>query len=357
MNNRVQMISSSSSESESSTNDHAHTTRSLYNVPDILPNCKNDPLQRSMSQPAVRLPVSDLLLENATFLLDSPVHALRPPHHRSRTTLPSTNPASRRSSLAVPESIGESNEYSNTSTVPMTSVYRLIIVRSLASVFALASLFSTEVLQTSIHSTDHSFQSLLTFHLSAAIGAFLLAAHAERIHIARYRWTISSVIAYDRCSQVLIVLATMFTGTWVTIQYFHTYYVLLLISAGISGVSYSCMIIKSFDHILQLSTSLPIQSVKNLTKRLNIFAFIYNSVCHLSLVIGGLFLYAIIFFQQYRREYILIGSQPCLLIPCFQFNNQQDDNGQLLAPPPQSVVVNLTMHLNDKKQGRLIIIK
>jgi hypothetical protein len=356
MNNLVQMMSSSSS-SESSMTDHAHTTRSLYTVRDTFPICAKDHLQRSMSQPAVRLPVNDLLLENATFLLDSPVHALRPAHHRSRTTLPPTNPASRRSSLAVPESIGESNDCSNTSTMPMTSIYRLIIVRSFASVFALASLFSTEVLQTSIHSSEHSFQSLLTFHLSAFIGAFLLAAHASRIHIARYRWTISSVIAYDRCSQVLIVLATMFTGAWVTMQYFHSYYGLLLLSAAISGLSYSCMIIKTFDHILQLSTSLPIQSVKNLTIRLNIFAFIYNSLCHLALIIGGLCLFAIILFQQYRREYILIGSQPCLLIPCFQFSNQQDDNGHLLTPPPQSIVVNLTIHLNDKKQGKLIFIK
>jgi len=348
--NPIQMISSTSSLG-SSMNDHGHTTRSLYTVRDTCSNCTHDHLQRSMSQPAVRSPDSDLLLENATFLLDSPVHALRPAHHKSRTTLPPTNPVSTRSSFVAPESIGESNDCSNASTMPMTSVYRIIIVRSLASLLALASLFSTEVLQTSIHTNLHSFQSLLTFHLSASIGALLLAAHASRIHVVRYHWTISSVIAYDRCCQILIVLATMFTGTWVTMQYFHSYYRLLLLSAAISGVSSSCMIIKTFDHILQLSTSLPIQSIKNLTRRLNIFAFIYNSLCHLALTIGGLFLFAIILFQEYRREYILIGSQPCLLIPCFQFDNQQDDNGKLLTPPPQPILINLTMHLNEKKQG------
>ncbi|CAF2525370.1 unnamed protein product [Rotaria sp. Silwood2] len=348
MNNRIQMLSSSSS--GSSMNGYAHTTRSLYTVHDPYVNYTNENLKRSISQPAVRSPDNDLLLENATFLLDSPVHALRPAHYRSRTTLPPTNPVSRRSSLAVPESVGDSNDCSNTSTMSMTSVYRIVIVRSFASVFALASLFSTEVLQTSIYSNEDSFQLLLTFHLCAFVGAILLAAHASRIHIVRYRWTISSVIAYDRCSQILIVLATMFTGTWVTMQYFHSYYRLLLISAGISGVSYSCMIIKSFDHILQLSTSLPIQSIKNLTTRLNIFAFIYNSLCHLALTIGGLFLFAIILFQQYRREYILIGSHPCLLIPCFQFNDQQDDNGQSLKPPPKSILLNLTMHINEKQQ-------
>ncbi len=368
MNNRIQMVSSTSSLG-SSTNNHAHTSRSLYTVHDTCANCTKHNLHRSMSQPAVRSPDSDFLLENATFLLDSPVHALRPAHHRSRTqlpptnpvstspstnpvpTLPSTNPVSTRSSFVAPESIGESNDCSNVSTMPTTSIYRIVIVRSFASVFALASLFSTEVLQTSIHTKELSFQSLLTFHLCASIGAFLLAAHASRIHIARYRWTISSVIAYDRCSQILIVLATMLTGAWVTMQYFHEYYRLLLLSAAISGVSFSCMIIKTFDHILQLSTSLPIQSVKNLTIRLNIFAFIYNSLCHLALTIGGLFLFAIILFQQYRREYILIGSQPCLLIPCFESNNEQDNNGRFSKPPPQAKLVNLTMHLNEKKQG------
>jgi hypothetical protein len=354
MNNRIQMVSSSPSSSGSSINGHAHTTRSLYTVHDTCSNSTHSRLQRSMSQPAVRTPDNDLLLENATFLLDSPVHALRPAHHRSRTTLSQTNPISRRSSFTMPDSIGESNDRSNTSPIPMTSVYRIVIVRTFASLFALASLFTTEVLQTSIYSTEHSFQSLLTFHLCAFVGGFLLSAHASRIHVARYRWTISSVIAYDRCSQIFIVLATIFTGTWVTMQYFHSYYHLLLISAGISGISYSCMIIKTFDHILQLSTSLPIPNVKKLTTRLNIFAFIYNCLCHLSLSIGGLFLFAIILFQEYRRQYILIGSQSCLLIPCFQFNDQRDDNGQLLKPPPQAILVNLTMHLNEKKQGRLI---
>ena len=355
-NNRTQIISSASSLG-SSYNDYNHTTRSLHTVHNTCSDCinnnnnNNNNLKRSLSQPAVRSPDNDFLLENATVLLDSPVHALRPAHYKSRTTLPPTNPVSTRSSLAVPESVGDSNDCSNTSTVSMTSVYRIIIVRSFASLFALASLYSTEILQTSIYSNVHSFQSLLTFHLCACIGAFLLAAHASRIHVARYHWTISSVIAYDRCSQILIVLTTMLTGTWITMQYFHTYYRLLLISAAMSGVSSSCMIIKTFDHILQLSTSLPIQNIKKLTKRLNTFAFIYNSLCHLALTIGGLFLFAVIFYQQYRREYVLIGSQPCLLIPCLPYKDQQDDSKQSLKPSSQLILVNLTMHLNEKKQG------
>ncbi|CAF3294908.1 unnamed protein product [Rotaria socialis] len=348
MNNRIQMISSSSS--GSSINGHVHTTRSLYAAHGTYANCKNDHLQRSISQPAVRSPDSDCLLENATFLLGSPVHALRPAHSKSRTTLPSTNPVSTRSSIAEPESVDDSNDCSNTSSMSKISIYRMVIIRSFASLFALASLFPTEVLQTSIHSNELSFQSLLTFHLCALVGAFVLAAHASRIHLVRYRWTISNVLAYDRFSQILIVIATIFTGAWVVMQYFQSYYRLLLLSAGISGISYSCMIIKSFDHILQLSTSLPIQSIKNLTMRLNIFAFIYNSLCHLALTIGGIFLFAIILVQQYRREYILIGSQPCLVIPCLQFNDSQDENDQILRLPPPPTIVSLTLHLNEKKQ-------
>ncbi len=355
LNDRIQMVSSTSSLG-SSMHVPAHATRSLFTVRDTYVNGKNARLKRSISQPAVRALDNDLLLENATFLLDSPVHALRPAHHRSRTTLPPTNPVSTRSSCLGLESIGESNDFSNLSAMSTTSIYRLVFVRSFASMFALASLFSTEVLQTSIHTEECSFQSLLTFHLSASVGAFLLAAHAQRIHIARFRWTISSVIAYDRFCQILIVLATMFTGAWVTMQYFPSYYRLLLLSAAISGISSSCMIIKTFDHLLQLSTSLPIQSIKKLTRRLNTFAFIYNSICHLALTIGGLFLLAIILFQQYRRGYILIGLQPCLSSPCLRWDNPRDEYGKLLNPPPQPTLINLTMHLNEKKQGRFTFV-
>ena len=350
LNNQIQMLSSTSSLG-SSTDGPSHATRSLCTVHGTYSDpTANDNLRRSISQPVVRTLHNDLLLENATFLLDSPVQALRPAHHRSRTTLPPTNPVSTRSSFVAPESIGDSNDCSNVSSISMTSIYRTVIVRSFASVLALASLYSTEVLQTSIHSNEISYQSLLTYHLCAFVAALLLAAHARRIHIARYRWTISSVIAYDRCSQISIVLSTMFTGIWVTMQYFHIHSHLLLLSAAISGISSTCMMIKTFDHILQLSTSIPIQSVNKLVQRLNTFAFIYNSICHSALVIGGIFLYGIILFQQYRREYLLIGSQPCLSIPCLTFSNPRDENDRLINPVPRPKLINLTMHLNEKKQ-------
>ncbi|CAF1658104.1 unnamed protein product, partial [Adineta ricciae] len=352
MNDHIQMISTSSSSStETLMNNHIGKTQSLRSTHRKYSNMnENNNLQRSLSQPAVRTSDSDVLLENATNLLDSPVHALRPAHHKSRNTLSPANLQSGRNSLAAPSSVGESNDCSNMSTMPMTSIYRILIIRSFASAFALASLFSTEILQTSIYSEKLSFQTLLTFHLCAFVTAILLATHASRIHIVRYRWTISSVLAYDRCSQILIVLSTMFTGTWVAVQYCESCYYTLLLSATISGISYSCMIIKTFDHILQLSTSLPIQSVQKLTKRLNVFAFIYNSISHLAFTIGGLFLFAIILYQQYRREYVLIGAQPCLLIPCYQFQKEADDDRRLFRLPAQPVLVNLTLHLNEKKQ-------
>ena len=353
MNNHTEIVSSSPLlTSAYSTNSHIHTARSLHAVNNTYSNSINNRLKRSISQPTVRLHDNDLLLENATLLLDSPVQALRPAYYRLRTTLLPEHLIPSENCLSASKSIGEGNDCTNPSAISMASVYRIVIIRSFASVFALASLLMTEVLQTSIYSKEHSFQSLLTFHLCASIGAFLLAAHTSRIHVVRYHWTISSVMAYDRCSQILIVLATMFTGTWVTMQYFHSYYRLLLLSAGISGISYSCMIIKTFDHILQLSTSLPIESIKNLTIRLKILAFIYNSLYHVALTIGGLFLFAIIIFQQYRRKYILIGSQPCLLIPCLQFNSEKDhDNDQIIKPVPQPILINFTMHRSETKQG------
>lgn len=349
LHTHVHMVSSSS---ESSTNEPPRVTQSYRCTPAKYSCVEPSNLQRSLSQPAVRSPESDFLLENATNLLDSPVHALRPAHHKSRTDVSPTKYLSTRSSLAAPESVGEGNDCGNAPSPPMTSIYRVVIIRAFASAFALASLFSTEILQTSIYAEKLSFQALLTFHLCAFVGAILLATHASRIHVVRYRWTISSVLAYDRCSQILIVLATMLTGAWVAMQYCESCYYTLLLSATISGVSYSCMIVKTFDHILQLSTSLPIQSVQRLTSRLNVFAFIYNSICHLALTIGGLLLFGIILYQQYRREYILIGAQPCLSLPCFQFDKHADDDGRPLQPPPQPILINLTLHLSEKKQGR-----
>jgi hypothetical protein len=343
---------SSASSSMSSMNEHAHTSRSLYTVHDASSHRTSNDLKRSLSQPAVRLPDNDFLLENATYLLDSPVHALRPAHHKSRTTLAPTNPLSERSSVAIPDSIADSNYCSSVSTMPMTTVYRIVIVRSFASAFALASLLSTEVLQTSIHSNSTSFRSLFLLHLSASIGAFLAAIYASRIHQTRYRWTISDVLAYDRFSQILIVVATMFTGVWVAMQYFQSDERFLLMSAAISGISYSFMIVKTFEHILQLSTSLPIPHIKKLTMRLNIFAFIYNALCHLALTIGGTCLLAIVIYQEYRREYVLIASQPCLLMPCLQIFDQQDDSRPVLLPSLPAVRLNLTMYVNEKKQGR-----
>jgi hypothetical protein len=343
---------SSASSSIVSIAEPAQTSRSLYTFDEFHCHSNTNPIQRSFSQPAVRSLDSDILLENATNLLDSPVHALRPAHHKSRTTLAPTHPVSTRSSLAALDSIADSNHDSNMSIIPMTSAYRIVIVRSFASIFALASLLSTEMLQTSTVNDRLSFRSLLTFHLAASIGALILAAHAARIHHTRYRWTISDVLAYDRCSQILIVVASLFTGAWVAMQCFQLNWRLLLISAALSGLSYSCMIIKTFEHFLQLSTSLPIPNVKKLTTRLNTFAFIYNALTHLSLALGGTCLFAIVLFQQYRLGYVLIVPQPCLLIPCVPLHQSSDDNTLSVRPLPQMIRVNLTMHINEKKQGK-----
>jgi hypothetical protein len=323
----------SSCSSISSIDDHFNTTRSLYTINDGCSYCINNHIQRSLSQPAVRAPDSDLLLENATFLLDSPVHALRPTQHKSRETLSPT-----RSLSIANESVNETNNSIN-------SIYRIVLLRSIASVFALASLFSIEVFQTSIYSTEQSFQSLLSLHVSSSIAAFLFAAHASNIQTKRSHWKISTILAYDRCSQILIIFSTIFISTWIIMQYFHSFYQLVLISASITGMSLSCMIIKTFEHLLQLSTTLPIENISLLTLRFNRFIFIYNSICNLALTIGGICLLGGILFEQWKYKYILIGFQSCILSPCLKDNNEQ-----LL----QKIPINLTMYLTENKQGYLL---
>ncbi|CAF1418165.1 unnamed protein product [Adineta steineri] len=346
----LQILCSSSTSSVSSINDRINTTRSLYTIHNGCSYCINDHIQRSISQPTVHVPDNDFLLENATFLLDSPVHALRPAHHKSRVTLSPTKPLSTRSSLTVNDPLTENDDYLNSTIISVASIYRIVFLRSFASVFALASLFTIEVLQTSIYSVETSFQSLLTLHLSSSITAFIFAAHVSHIQMTHYHWKMSSVLTYDHCSQIAIICATIFTSTWIIIQYFHSFYYLLLISAGISGISLSCMIIKTYDHLLQLSTSLLMENMKILTIRFNIFMFIYNCICHLSLSIGGICFLAIVLFQQWKNEYIFVGFPSCVLLPCLQLTKKQDDNTYVLTSLKKSIPINFTMYLTDAKQ-------
>ena len=296
---RLEYFSSSSS-SYSSPIHHGNTTQSLYTLHNGCSYCLNEYLKRSLSQPGVRPSDSDCLLENATFLFDSPVHALRPNHHKSRET---------------PSPICSSFEANGNTTSSNLSVYRIVFLRSIASVFALASLFTIEVLQTSIYSIEHSYQSLLTFHLSSSITALIFSVHASHIQISRHRWKISSILAYDRCSQVLIIFSTIFTSIWILMQYFHWFSHLVLLTASISGISLTCMLIKTFDHLLQLSTSLPGENSKALTMRFNIFILISNSISQLALLIGGIALLGVVLLQQEKYKYIFIG------FPCVRFNS------------------------------------
>ncbi|CAF2619107.1 unnamed protein product [Rotaria sp. Silwood2] len=346
---RLEFLCSTTS-SISSIIDHINTTRSLCTMSDGCSYCENDYIQRSISQPVVHSPNNDILLESATFLLDSPVHALHPAHHKSCGIFSSTNPFVTSNSLITNESLNERNDCLNSSIISIISIYRIVFLRSFATVFVLACLFTIEVLQTSIYSIEHSFQILLTLHLSSSISAFICAVYISHIQLTRYRWKISDILAYDRCSQILIIITTIFTSTWIIIQYFYSFYFLLLMSTSITGISLSCLIIKIFDHLLQLSATLPIENNKLLTKRINIFICIYNSICHLALIIGGTCLLIVILFEQRKYKYILIGSPSCILIPCLQLTNQQDDNKQLLKPLSQSMSINLTMYLTKTQQ-------
>ena len=322
--------SSSSSHSLSFLNDPIDMTQSLYTLPNNCAYCLNEYIPRSISQPVVHLPDNDCLLENATFLLDSPVHALRPPRQKSSGTLSPTQNSFE---------ITENANYSTSSETSISSIYRIVFLRSFASLFALASLFTIEVLQTSLYSMENGFQFLLTFHLSSSIAAFIISAHTSYIELTQHRWKISSIIVYDRCSQVFIIFSTLFTSTWVIVQYFHWLYHVLLITASISGVSLSCMIIKTYDHFLQLSITSSKEQMKTLTVRFNIFIFIHNIICHLALIIGGTCLLSIFLFQQWNDQYILTGSPSCLLIPCWKAASQ-------------SIQINLTISSAEKKQSR-----
>ncbi|CAF3454329.1 unnamed protein product [Rotaria socialis] len=342
---RLEVLCSNAS-SISSIIDHINTTRSLCAISDSYSCRVNGYIQRSTSQPVVRSAGNNSLLENATLLLDSPVHGL----HKSLKVSPLTKSFSSSNPPLANQSSNERTDSLSSSAITIISGHRILLLRSFASVLVLACLFSTEVLQTSIYSMERSFQILLTLHLSSSISALSLAAYTSHTHANRCRWKISDMLAYDRCSQILIVFTTIFTSTWIIMQYFHSFYYCLLVSACVTGVCLSCMIIKTFDHLLQLSTTLPIEDRKFLTERIKLFICIYNCICHLALAIGGGCFLVVILFQQWKYNYILIGSQSCIAISCLQLINQQDDSKQFLEPTAQAILINLNLHLGEKTQ-------
>ncbi|CAF2064078.1 unnamed protein product [Rotaria magnacalcarata] len=341
---RLEVLCSNAS-SISSMIDHINTTRSLCAISDSYSCRVNDYIQRRTSQPVARSTGNDILLENATLLLDSPVHAL----HKSLEISPLTKSFSPSNLPLANQSSNERTDSLSSSVIAIISGHRILLLRSFASVLVLACLFSTEVLQTSFYSMERSFQILLTLHLSSSISALSLAAYTSHTQVNRYRWKISDMLAYDRCSQILIVFTTIFTSTWIIMQYFHSFYYCLLISASITGVCLSCMIIKTVDHLLQLSATLPFEDRNLLTERIKLFICIYNCICHLALAIGGGCFLVVILFQQWKYSYTLIGSQSCIVISCLQLRDQQDDNKQFLEPP-QSILINLNVHLGEKTQ-------
>lgn len=62
------------------------------------------------------------------------------------------------------------------------------------------------------------------------------------------------------------------------------------------------MIVKTYDHVLQLPAIVSIQSIKLLAKCINIFKFIYNSIYYLTLAIGGLCLLILILVKQRKQN-------------------------------------------------------
>lgn len=62
------------------------------------------------------------------------------------------------------------------------------------------------------------------------------------------------------------------------------------------------MIVKTYDHVLQLPAIVSIQSIKLLAKGINIFKFIYNSIYYLTLAIGGLCLLILILVKQRKQN-------------------------------------------------------
>lgn len=334
----------SNSSSITSIIDHINTTRSLCTMSDAYTSRIHDYIQRSTSQPIELSVDNDILLENATYLLDSPVHAL----HKSHKMSSSVNDG-----LIPNLSLNEQNDsLTASSQISTGSVYRILFFRLFAFVLVLSCLFSIEVLQTSIYSMLQSFQILLSLNLSSSIIAFILSVYSSNKHFNRSHWKISDILAYDRCAQIMIIFMTIFTSTWIIMQYFHLFYYCVMISAIITGICFSFMIVKTFDYLLHLLTTLPIENIKIRIERINLIILVYNAICNLALTIGGGCLLTVILLQQSKNNYVIIGFKSCLSIPCSQFTYQQDNNKQVVDLTIQPTLVNLTMYLADKKQGK-----
>ncbi|CAF0799035.1 unnamed protein product [Didymodactylos carnosus] len=326
------------------------TSRSLYFI-DTKMHMFNDSVEKlpshgilkpSYSEPIDSFSYNDLLLENTSEFLDSPLHVLR-----SSTRCLSTHDKENDIDFVSDTDL-------TISSTTKSTYYHLIIMRAIASTLALSGLVCTETLQTTIYSIHTSIYSLISFHLSIIISSILISYHVHYIKTKSSTFTISKIINFDRCSQISIILCTFFTSAWITANY-QTNFNLLLIGAIISGFSVSLMKIKTYENLLQWGASMTIDEcqkkvrpnscttdiynnwLKIRTSTLTTFVFIYHILCQLALVIGCVVLFVVVTFQEWRRNYILVAYYPCLVKKC-----TSDDT---LASP-----LNMTIYNNDKKQ-------
>ncbi|CAF0812945.1 unnamed protein product [Didymodactylos carnosus] len=314
-------------------------------------------LKPSYSEPIDTFSYNDLLLENTSEFLDSPLHVLRS-SNRCLSTHDNDNENEKEKENEnenenKSSSINDVNLIKSTKT--KSTYYRLVIMRSIASTLALSGLMCTEILQTTIYSSKTGVYSLVSFHLSIVISSILISYHIHYIKLKSLTFTISKTIYYDRCSQISIILCTCFTGVWIIINY-QTNFNLLLIGAIISGFSVSLMKIQTYENLLQWCASMTIDECQKIirpnssttdiynnwlkirTSTLMTFVFIYHILCQLALIIGCIMLFVVITFQEWRKHYILVAYYPCLIIKCIT-------TGETLTS-----TLNMTIYKNDKQQ-------
>lgn len=254
----------------------------------------------------VRSPNSEILLKNAVALLDSPVHAFLPRLQPQKTS-------DRASSLPTAAGLFDEDDHrssSSPSVLPNSCHYRTGIHRSLASIFALASLFTMEILQISLLPAEDSFPLLFTFQICSSISSVVLALYASYIERVRSSRTISGMLFDDRCSRLMLSLTTALATAWMIGDYFRSSYRFLLLCAGISGICVSCMNVKTADHLLQLSSFI------SLEKNFKILIFIHQCLYQVSCTLGGCFLLPMMLFDSKKPDYILMITSSCLSTRC-----------------------------------------
>lgn len=236
---------------------------------------------------------ADSLLKHAVALLDSPLECLLPIYQHNQEIVPSS----------CSPMINRPND--SFVTVDWRTIERVLLL-----IFALANLWTIEILLPSLLSHERIFSTFLPFYLASLFTGVLLSIHTRYLTKIRHHWTILDQVAYQRCSKILTLIASGLTGLWPMSFYFRwSNSIASSCCIALSGVSLVIIIVKTFDDFFDRTSSL---SQHNINQPL---INLYHHLFPIASIVSGLVLLPLIIYGQHTANDSIIGYS-CTTISC-----------------------------------------